>query len=648
MEAHRETELTARGLRLGGAGAREVDLFAGEMHYWRVSRAGWSACLAAVRGIGLEIVSSPVPWGVHETAAGAWDWSGARDLGAFLDEVAAAGMLAVLRPGPHGELTLTGGGYPARVLRDPAMQAVTARGTPAWCPAPPQMFPLPSPASTAFREAATRWIAAAAEVIAPRLYPAGPVVALEVRAGVTETARLGAYDLDYHPDALAWWGEDAGAELGEPPRAWDPADAARCAAWVRFKERSAARATAWVCRALDDAGLGAVARFASAGGSPDTIHLPAMAEAAGGVAALVVRAREPQEVRRRALYLGGSTWPIPIAAELPVGGPAWTPPTAPGDDEAATAAALAGGARGLGFAMAVERDRWSGAAVSSNGQVSARGTAITSLLRELRAAGWTGLRRRTAAVLVVSRAETRFATASSVIDPLPPVLGALLRTGPAGAAELATDRAPSLHRRWQDAVVAALDRAGLPFALLDEEAPDAAWQPHRLLIAPTLARIDRALLARLRAAAARGVRVVIGPERPSRDELDRPLDADSAALPRRVGLLRPGSLDDPDGLARDLAAAAGDSESTLRLATGSPGHLSVFENGDGHARIVAIGHHLPAATRARVLAPRGTSLRDLVTGERLNEQDECVHVPLGAHHTRLLVVEPTEPTSGAR
>jgi beta-galactosidase len=647
VEAHRETELTARGLRLGGAGGREVDLFAGEVHYWRMPRAAWAGCLAAVRQIGFEVVTTFVPWGVHETEAGALDWSGARDLGAFLDEVAAAGMLAVLRPGPHGELTMRGGGLPARVLRDPAMQALTARGTPAWCPAPAQMFPLPSPASRAFRAAATRWIAAAAEVIAPRLYPAGPVVALDLRAGVLETARLGAYDVDYHPDALAGWREDAGAEHGDPPRAWDAGDAARCAAWVRFKERAAARAAAWVCEAIDAAGLGRVARFASAGGRPDEIHLPSLA-AAGGGAALAVHARDPAEVRRRALYLGASAWPLPIAAELPAGGPAWLPPRAPADQAAATAAVLAGGARGLCFSMAVERDRWHGAAVSSTGQVTPRGEEISALLRALRAAGWTGLRRRTAAALVVSRAETRFATASSLLDPLPPLLGALIRPGPGGAAELAADRGAALHRRWLDAVIAGFDRAGLPFAILDEDAPADAWRPHRLLVAPTLKRIDRALLAQLHAASAREVRVVIGPERPTRDELDRPLDADAASLPRRVGLLRPGSLEDAVGLARDLASLVSGWESTYRLPAGSPGQLSVFEDSDGEARIVAIGNGDAAPARVRVIAPRATCLCDLATGERLNEQDECVVVSVRAYSTRLLSVEPTETTRAPR
>jgi hypothetical protein len=261
---------------------------------------------------------------------------------------------------------------------------------------------------------------------------------------------------------------------------------------------------------------------------------------------------------------------------------------------------------------------------------------------------WTSLRLRTAAAVVVSRADARFGVASSVVDPLPPFLADFVRPGAAGGAELALDRAAALHRRWIDAVIAALDRARLPFALLDEDAPDGAWQPHRLLIAPTVLRIDAALLAQLRSAAARQVRVVIGPERPTRDELDRPLDGDAASLPRRVGLLRPGSLEDPDGLARDLAAAAAGWDSSLRLHTDSPGQLSVFEDERGSPRMLVIGNPLPSVTRARIVAPRGTVLCDLATGERLNEQDECVNISAAAHSHRLMAVEHTETTRAPR
>ena len=142
MEARPRSWFSARGLSLRAPeGEREVDFFTAELHYWRVPRASWAACLAAIRGLGFELVSTYVPWSVHESSPDRFDWTGGRDLPAFLAEVERAGMLAVLKPGPHINAELTHFGYPERVLRDPAVQARTAADTPVWMPAPPAHVP---------------------------------------------------------------------------------------------------------------------------------------------------------------------------------------------------------------------------------------------------------------------------------------------------------------------------------------------------------------------------------------------------------------------------------------------------------------------------------------------------------------------------
>ena len=236
----------------------------------------------------------------------------------------------------------------------------------------------------------------------------------------------------------------------------------------------------------------------------------------------------------------------------------------------------------------------------------------------------------------MSRAESRFAIASSLVNPLSPVVAELLarQLGPGGAAELARDRESAQYRRWLHAIVTALDRACLPFALLDEEAAEEAWSAHSLFIAPTLGRVDRALWARLRAAADRGAQIIAGPERPSRDELDRPL-GDDAKLPRHLGLMRPGSLDDVEGLAADLAAAAG-GEEEWRVAAGENGdpvaHLSVFEDASGAVRAICVGNPASTSVRVQLHAPSGFELRNPWTNRTLRTTNDVFHVT--STHTR--------------
>jgi len=643
VEARARSAFSASGLTLGGPDGRELAFFAAELHYWRVPSSSWADCLAALRTLGFELVSTYVPWSVHETD-GRLDWTGARDLPAFLAEVERAGMLAVLKPGPHINAELTYFGYPERIVRDRAMQARSARETPVWMPAPPHMFPVPSYASQAFRAAASGWLRAFGEVVQPHLFPEGPVVAVQVDNEAQMFFRLGAYDHDYHEDALAWWREHAGDV--EAPRAWDAADVARCVEWVRFKEVYTERALAWVRAALDDAGLDGLARYHNAPPAPPAlVHLPAAARAVGGPAGLDFYrpARDHGAVRLRALYLGATGHPLPIACEVGVGGPPWLPPMSAADQEQVTRGVLAGGARGLCFFMVVDRDRWYGAPISVTGERRPPADWLATLLRALGELDWTHLRRRCRAAIVMSRTESRFAIASSLVDPLSPVVAELLarQLGPGGAGELARDPASALHRRWLHAIVSALDRAGLPFALIDEEAAEEAWQAHSLFIAPTLDRVDRTLWQRLRAAADRGAQIIAGPERPSRDELDRPLGED-ARLPRHLGLMRPGSLDDVEGLAADLAAAAGSGE-VWRVATSEDGgpvaHLSVFEDARGAVRAICVGNPAERAVRARLQAPGGVGLRDPWTGRTLTVNDGVIRVDLDAHAVLLFAVD---------
>src|SRR5262245_35439207 len=61
-------------LRSGDAGPEVLPLWAGAMHYWRHAPEHWAPCLDAMRAMGLRVVDTYVPWGVHETAHGTFDF----------------------------------------------------------------------------------------------------------------------------------------------------------------------------------------------------------------------------------------------------------------------------------------------------------------------------------------------------------------------------------------------------------------------------------------------------------------------------------------------------------------------------------------------------------------------------------------------
>ncbi|MEO6777568.1 MAG: beta-galactosidase [Kofleriaceae bacterium] len=635
-----------------------MPFYAGALHYWRMPAARWTACLRTMHAIGFTLVETYVPWRVHAPERDEDVWTQERDLPRFLEAARAAGLGVVLRPGPQINAELTSFGLPDWVLAEPAVQARTARGTPAWLPAPPRAFPIPSYASRVFHELVRGWFAQVARVVTP--YLGDPVVAIGVDNEAQMYFRTGAFDLDYHPDALVWWDE---AHPGiAAPRAWSREAAAVCARWIDFKDTYLARGLAAFATMFDDVGLGGLARFHNLPpGHHGLSNLRRLQHALGGpvgIDAYTPRAGFPA-LRRRAAACTGDARPIPIAFEVGVGFFPWFPPLDPGRPAPAgpgrpapagpgpagtiedptrerdhLLTLLSQGLRGFNLFMAVERDRYYGAAISEHGVAEPHAAWIAPLLASLPAIGWPALRRATPIAVVHTRADERHGLASCVIDPLTPVLADVLGLGPGGATELGRDDAAIASRRWQTAVCRALELAQVPYAIVDETAPFEELAAYRAVILPTLDRIDPAAWATLRALAeARRTVCVIGPRAPERDAFDQPL---AGELPKRLGMLNPESLDDLPGLAEDLAALAGELGDSWQIERPDDVRSTWFADPEGTVRAVFVISDADRAVTATLLAD-APSLRDAITGEVLRVVDGKARIPMHALGVRMFV-----------
>lgn len=89
---------------------RPVRLLSGALHYFRVHEGQWGHRLAMLRAMGLNCVETYVPWNLHEPEPGRYADDAA--LGRFLDAVHAAGMWAIVRPGPYICAEWENGGLP--------------------------------------------------------------------------------------------------------------------------------------------------------------------------------------------------------------------------------------------------------------------------------------------------------------------------------------------------------------------------------------------------------------------------------------------------------------------------------------------------------------------------------------------------------
>jgi beta-galactosidase len=97
----------------------------GEMHFSRVPTSGWAKTLRRLRAAGLTTVASYVLWIHHEEVQGEFNFTGQRDLRAFVQEAAKAGLYVSLRIGPYGHAECRGGGLPDWISQIPGISLRT-------------------------------------------------------------------------------------------------------------------------------------------------------------------------------------------------------------------------------------------------------------------------------------------------------------------------------------------------------------------------------------------------------------------------------------------------------------------------------------------------------------------------------------------
>jgi hypothetical protein len=92
---------------------RRTLILSGEVHYFRLPKAEWKTALSLAKACGLNAISTYIPWNFHEPQEGKWDFSGDRDLEAFLRLCKQLKLLVIARPGPYICAEWTFGGFPA-------------------------------------------------------------------------------------------------------------------------------------------------------------------------------------------------------------------------------------------------------------------------------------------------------------------------------------------------------------------------------------------------------------------------------------------------------------------------------------------------------------------------------------------------------
>jgi beta-galactosidase len=140
---------------------KPFQIISGEMHYSRIPRAYWRDRLRKARAMGLNTISTYVFWNYHELTPAHYDFSGQRDIAAYVRAAQEEGLFVILRPGPYVCAEWDLGGYPAWLLAD---SAIVLRST-----------------DPKFTGPAERWLDRLGKELSPLLAThGGPIIAVQV------------------------------------------------------------------------------------------------------------------------------------------------------------------------------------------------------------------------------------------------------------------------------------------------------------------------------------------------------------------------------------------------------------------------------------------------------------------------------------
>jgi beta-galactosidase len=108
-------------------GRDEYFPFSAEIHYFRVEKRYWSICFERIKRAGFKIISTYIPWNLHEGQPGDFDFRGFtgpdKDLIVFLELAREFGFKVILKPGPWIKAEMPNGGLPKYLFTDEAVVA---------------------------------------------------------------------------------------------------------------------------------------------------------------------------------------------------------------------------------------------------------------------------------------------------------------------------------------------------------------------------------------------------------------------------------------------------------------------------------------------------------------------------------------------
>jgi beta-galactosidase len=389
-------------------GRDEFYALSAEMHYFRVEKRYWSICFERIKRAGFRIISTYVPWNLHEIRPGEFDFRGIngpeKDLIVFLELCREFGFKVILKPGPWIKTDWLNGGLPQYIFSDEAVVARDNKGELVMAKNGPGIAEnyQPSYLHPKYIGHVKRYLGGLIEVIQNYIFPKGPVFIIQLDEELSFGENIGPFSADYNnftisdhyhkfleekykaPESLPIaYGKKIKAFTSiEPPTSLEtkkPEDLVRYFNWLEFKGNILAKYIQALKERLEGLGVGCL--FSVNLSWTDDFGLPADWDALRGEKMVIgMQIPDPKDyvrLGRNLRYLSSRTgfcW----TPQLFTGHPIETSEKRVADEAAITTryqryliiSSLAAGLKGVNHYMFVGRDHWQGSPLGRDGTVN--------------------------------------------------------------------------------------------------------------------------------------------------------------------------------------------------------------------------------------------------------------------------------------
>ncbi|MFQ5606368.1 MAG: beta-galactosidase [Candidatus Zixiibacteriota bacterium] len=391
-------------------GKETVYPFAAELHYFRLEKKYWSLCFERAKRAGIRLITTPVPWNLHQDRNKEFDFVGfedsRKDLTVVLELARELGFKVILRPGPYIGSDWPNGGIPEFVTSDLRSLARDHEGSEVALngEAGVEGGYLASYLSPAFQNSVKHYFKAFVDTTRNYIHPRGPVIMIEIDSQPSFGQSLDPSGSDYNSDMLERefvpflidrYGDiktlNAVYKTGyadfqdvEPLREFSKADhksLPRMLDWFRFKQVLLQRYQESMLSLYDGYTVHPLYStslfFAPKSLTPFyDLSLP-NGDRTGPLFCNAISyhetyadvARHGRYLRGSSSFAWGSSYPTGRAAEDPIQGESLQP-ISDGERRYLLASALGSGLKGVNLKMFADHERWYGGALKGDGSVS--------------------------------------------------------------------------------------------------------------------------------------------------------------------------------------------------------------------------------------------------------------------------------------